>query len=171
MTARSGQLYCEMCGAPIAGRPYHAIVDGVEMVLCAGCYLKLSKSGRAKLVSQLRAEGKPPEERRGGRAAGAGAKRIDEYELVEDYAERVRSAREARGWTTAALAQRLRISEALLRKIEQGKVKPSVDLARRIESVLRVRLLERAEYEEEEAEPAEYHPTLGDIVVVRRDED
>lgn len=168
MTAKSGQLYCEMCGAPIAGRPYYAIVDGVEMILCASCYLKLSRSGRAKLVRRPQSESLQKAIERIRRVE---RRRVEEYEVVEDYAERIRRAREAKGWTTAALAQRLRISESLLRKIEQGKMKPSIDLARRIESILKIKILEPAEYEEEEVESEEFYPTLGDIVVVRRDED
>ncbi|MMZ71147.1 hypothetical protein D1872_344050 [compost metagenome] len=50
-------------------------------------------------------------------------------------------------------------------------MKPSIDLARRIESILKIKILEPAEYEEEEVESEEFYPTLGDIVVVRRDED
>ncbi|GAB6148393.1 multiprotein bridging factor aMBF1 [Stetteria hydrogenophila] len=176
MTRRSGQqLYCEMCGAPIAGRPYYAIVDGVEMVLCASCYLKLYRSGRAKPVTKRREESLEKSLERVRRVeARARRPSIGEYEIVEDYAERVREAVEramaTRGWSRAVIAQRLRISESLLRKIEQGRVKPSIDLARRIESLLGVKLVERVE-EEEEASAEEFYPTLGDVVVVRRDED
>lgn len=169
MTRRSEPLYCEACGAPIAGRPYYAIVDGAEMILCASCYLRLSRSGRARLVTRHREESLEKSLERIRRIERK--RRVDEYELVEDYAERIRGAREARGWTTAALAQKLRISESLLRKIEQGKMKPSIDLARRIESVLKIKLLEPAEYEDEEVESEEFYPTLGDVVVIRRDED
>lgn len=171
MAARGESLYCEACGAPIAGRPYQALVDGVEMILCVGCYLKLARSGRAKPL---------PRPRRQMEAGGPGGRRLRaahqsrgpvEYEISEDYAERIREARESRGWTTAVLAQKLRISESLLRKIEQGKMKPSVDLAKRIESLLRIKLLVPADEEEEEGGAEEFYPTLGDVVVIRRDED
>ena len=49
-------------------------------------------------------------------------------------------------------------------------MKPSIDLARRIESLLKIKLLEPVE-EEEEGETEEFYPTLGDVVVIRRDED
>lgn len=179
---RGETLYCESCGAPIKGRPYYALVDGVEMILCERCFEKLRRSGRAVPLPR------PPTRSEGGRrraspAAGPARRRaptpprpsrplLEELELVEDYNERIRRAREARGWTLAALAQRLRISESMLRKIEQGKMRPSIDLARRIESVLRIQLLVPAEeYYEEYEEEAEDYPTLGDIVVVRRDEE
>ena len=169
MSARREALYCEACGAPIAGRPYYALVDGVEMILCVSCYLKLTKSGRAKPLPRPRRQAGPAGQAAPRRRATA-RRSPAEYEIVEDYAERIREARESRGWTPAVLAQKLRISESLLRKIEQGKMKPSIDLARRMESLLRIKLLEPVE-EEEEGEAEEFYPTLGDVVVIRRDED
>ncbi len=166
--ARGEALYCEVCGARIAGRPYRALVDGVEMVLCASCYLKLTRSGRAKPVPRRQERSlrkvRPPRPRR---------ITLELYDIVEDYDERIRRAREAKGWTRAALAQKLRISEAMLRKIESGKMKPSIDLAKRIESLLKIKILEPVEIEEDEdyysKEPGTL--TLGDVVIVRRDED
>jgi putative transcription factor len=159
-------LYCELCGMPIVGRPYYAEVDGVEMVLCASCYLKLTRSGRAK---PLRRPSRPrsvsiPQRRR--------ERVIVEYELVDDYDERIRSGRQAKGFTLAELAQKLRISESLLRKIEQGKMKPNIDLARRIERILGVKLLVPTEEPEEPGGGGlpEY-PTFGDIVVIRKDKE
>ena len=179
------ELYCEMCGARIVGRPYRAVVDGVEMVLCARCYESLVRSGRAQpLPSRPRiVTSAPPRtpSRPGARAPqprGGGARRVQRrrvslelYDLVEDYGERIRRAREAKGWSLQALAQRLRISESLLRKIEQEKVKPPIDLARRIEKVLRIKILVPSEIEEEYEAPPPGTLTLGDVVVIRRDED
>ena len=160
--------YCEICGAKIAGRPYIAEVDGVEMVLCASCYLKLARSGRARLVRAVEkpTRVKPKREVRRSRLTSIA------YEVVEDYAERISEARLRRGLTPREVAERLRISEAVYRKIEQGKFKPSLDLARRIERILGVKIVEPVEeIVEEEASGTLEPPTLGDIVVIRRDED
>ncbi len=142
------------------------------MVLCASCYMKLAKSGRAILLRE-------PSKNTGTRRRPAPVKRVtskkiplDQFDIVEDYYDRIRRAREAKGWTMAVLAQKLRISEAMLRKIEAGKMKPSINLARRIESLLKIRLLEPTEVSEEEdyrQEPGTL--TLGDVVIVRKDED
>jgi putative transcription factor len=161
----AGTLYCDICGSPIQGRPVNAEVDGAEMILCLTCYMRLSRSGKARAAQRAK---KPAKPRRAARRA-----RMDHYDLVEDYYERIREAREAKGWTTEVLAQKLRISEAMLRKIESGRVKPSIDLARKIEKLLNVKLLEPVV--EEEAyygyEGSEEYLTLGDIVVVDRDEE
>ncbi len=149
------------------GRPIYAEVEGAPMYLCIDCFERLYRAGRAKLASRRAVEeGSVKHVRKRARRGP------EVYDLVEDYAERIREAREARGWSTSALAQRLRISESMLRKIESGKVKPSIDLARRIEKVLRVKLLEPVVDEETYyGEGGEDYVTLGDIVVVDRDED
>ncbi len=159
------EIYCELCGSPTGGRPYRALVDGVEMILCASCYLKLSRTGRAVLVSQKKPRKSLARPRRPRRLP------LEAYDIVDDYYERIREAREARGWSTAVLAQKLRISESMLRKIEQGKLKPSIDLAKRMEKVLRIKLLEPLEDSEEYEYGGSTTVTLGDIVVVDSDEE
>ncbi|MCE4613194.1 MAG: multiprotein bridging factor aMBF1 [Desulfurococcales archaeon] len=159
--------YCESCGRPIHGKPFRAEVDGVEMELCLGCYTKMSSSGRAKpLRSQPRtAQSYKPRRRL------PGIRGIEALEIVTDYAERIKRAREERGWPLSVLAEKLRISESLLRKIESGKYKPPIELARKMESLLRVKLVVPSEEPEEfEAEPPT-DITLGDIVVIRREEE
>ena len=159
--------YCESCGRPIYGKPFRAEVDGVEMELCLSCYTKMSSSGRARpLRTQPRAGvGIRPRRR------VAGVRGVEALEIVTDYAERIRRAREERGWPLSVLAEKLRISESLLRKIESGKYKPPIDLARRMESLLRIRLIVPSEEPEEfEARPPT-DITLGDIVTIRREEE
>jgi putative transcription factor len=159
-----------MCGARIAGRPYRAIVDGVEMVLCASCYLKLTRSGRAIPVREKK--GRERSSQRVVRSSRPRRLSLELYDIVEDYAERIRRAREERGWTLQVLAQKLRISESMLRKIEGGKMKPSIDLAKRIEKVLKIKILEPTELVDEDIEaPPPGTLTLGDVVVIRRDEE
>ncbi|BAA81021.2 putative HTH-type transcriptional regulator [Aeropyrum pernix K1] len=170
---KQASAYCELCGAEIRGRPYRVSVEGVEMDLCLSCYMKLARSGRAQLLREAR-----PSRRGAARGGSGGARRprrvpLDMYDLVEDYPERIREAREARGWSTAVLAQKLRISETMLRRIESGKLKPSLDLAKRMEKMLGVKLLEpvvdeEAYYDEDYGRD---YITLGDIVVVDRDEE
>ena len=159
----AGTVYCDLCGGPIQGKPINVDVDGAEMLLCLPCYTRLSRSGRARRLPPPRKPSKPKRVQR--------RPLVDLYDLVEDYYERIRSAREEKGWTTSVLAQKLRVSESLIKKIEAGKVKPSMDLARRIERVLNIKILEPVV--EEEAYYGygdEDHLTLGDIVVVDRDE-
>lgn len=93
------------------------------------------------------------------------------YEVVSDYAERVRRARERLGWSQKMLAERVRESENVIRRIELGKLKPTIDLARRLERVLGIKLLEPVveEPETSDRERGGFHLTLGDIAEIRED--
>ncbi len=158
-------LYCEVCGRPIKGPGHRVLLEGAEVIVCDECFAKLVKSGRAVPVTR-----KPQKV-----SAPARPKRAESemLEVVEDYPDVIRRAREQRGWTTAVLAQKLRVSEDLIRRIESGKVKPTIELAKRLEGLLKVRLLQPVEYEESEegqkAGPSSL--TFGDVAVVRRDEE
>lgn len=62
-------------------------------------------------------------------------------ELVEDYGEVVRRARMRMGLTQEDLAKQLKEKLTIIKKIEAEEFRPSLQLARRLEKVLGVRLL------------------------------
>ncbi len=184
-----------MCGAPIEGRAYTIYVDGVEMIVCERCYRKyMSRARKTATDTPLRlrlAQPKPrhqssPQPRepiqkkeprqprakpRTRRRRGTGLGLVERYEVVEDYAERVRRARERLGLSQKELAQRVKVGENVIRRIESGSLVPPVDLAMRLERVLGVKLLEPVVEEEEEAleDTGEFHLTLGDVAELRED--
>ncbi|MGC9209740.1 MAG: multiprotein bridging factor aMBF1 [Acidilobus sp.] len=157
-------LYCEVCGRPIRGQGHRVLLEGAEVIVCDECYEKLVRSGRAVPVAK-----RPQRVTQAPKAKRATGEML---EVVDDYPEIIRRAREQRGWTTAVLAQKLRVSEDLVRRIESGKVKPTVELAKRLEGLLKVKLLQPVEYEEGEGSspPGPEALTFGDVAVVRRDE-
>ena len=186
-------LYCEMCGSPITGRAYRIVVESTEMIVCERCYRRYMERARRsgvdapfKLrVSPLRkptglqdrvamAAPRRAERRPGGGVVGArrgsGLGMVERYEVVEDFASRIRAARQRAGLTQRELAQRIRVGENVVKRIESGALTPSIELARRIERVLKVKLVEPvAELEEGEGREEEFQLTLGDIAEVRED--
>jgi putative transcription factor len=99
---------------------------------------------------------------------------VERYEVVDDYAERVRRARQRLGLTQKELAQRVKVSENVIKRIEAGTLVPTIDLARRLERVLGVKLLEPVVEEETEVGSTkrgreEFYLTLGDIAEIRED--
>ncbi|MCE4607059.1 MAG: multiprotein bridging factor aMBF1 [Desulfurococcales archaeon] len=165
---------CELCGRPIYGKAYKVVVEGVELTVCASCYLKLLKDkGLAKksekdslskrgLVRSKKSVGRPRPRRR-----------AENYDVVEDYAKIIREARERLGLTRAELARKVQEREVTLGKIETGRLMPTIDLARRLERVLKVRLLEPVVDDEEEQEIASNPSgksvlTLGDVAVLKK---
>ncbi|HIC99240.1 MAG TPA: TIGR00270 family protein [Pyrodictiaceae archaeon] len=95
----------------------------------------------------------------------------EKFEVVPDYAERVKRARERLGWTQRMLAQKAKVSENVIKRIEAGTLTPSIDLAKRLEKILGIKLLEPVVEEEEgySGEKGRFYLTLGDIAEIKED--
>ena len=66
----------------------------------------------------------------------------EDLDLVEDFGERVKNARRRLGLTQEDLARQLNEKLTVIRKIEAGEFKPPIELARKLERFLKIRLLE-----------------------------
>ncbi len=190
MKKKPSLQYCELCGAPIFGRKYTVEIEGVELTVCPSCYLKLVRSGKIKIPKKTKkpvpGSQKTLEKKVESRKTSSSTKArrtfsynsskipLDRYEVVEDYAERIRSAREKLGLTRAELARKVQEREVTLGKIETGRLRPTLELARRLERILKIKLLEPIVDSDLELEEFEEKPrgktalTLGDVAVLRK---
>lgn len=88
--------------------------------------------------------------------------------IVENYGEIIRSARERMGWTRDVLAAMVGEKESTIRRIEAGQLEPTIDLARKLEKVLKVKLIEELTDYGDYSEDYGYEGvTLGDIAEFR----
>ncbi|MCS7128092.1 MAG: multiprotein bridging factor aMBF1 [Sulfolobales archaeon] len=166
--------YCEVCGKRVENDRdcRKAFVEGVELMLCPECYIKVVVRGRRAnvftkhLKQPVLQEAVKREPKRGI------ARRVieEDYEVVPDYAKRVKEAREKFGWSIKALAEKVRESESVIKRIESGKLVPSISLAQRLERVLKITLLQPIV---DELKPAGYSEggdnyfTIGDLIKVK----
>ncbi len=145
-------MQCEICGAeaPL----YKVKIEGTVMNVCANCM----KYGEAIRTVSRKIHTKKPI--------------VKSPEIVEDvvpnYAEIIRKAREDKGVKQEDFAKRINEKESLIHKIETGHFKPSLKLAKKIENFLGVKLIERIETPAKLPRTAEGHEesefTLGDFV-------
>ncbi|HDD34340.1 MAG TPA: TIGR00270 family protein [Thermofilaceae archaeon] len=153
-------MRCELCGRDILGKAYLGIVDRATLILCSRCVKKASKvygpiGGRRKAAA-------PKPRYRSRRPV-----RVEE-DVVIDYAERIRKARERMGFTRDVLAAMLGVKVSVVRRMEEGTLRPTLDLARKLERVLKIRLLEAVEERPREGGGLEeWEQTLGDIAVFK----
>lgn len=158
--------YCEMCGRELDARTAKkAVVEGSLLILCQDCYSRLSKTTTVRELPKQPARATPPPVTTPRRQS----RPVEELEIVEDYATRIKSARESLGWTQDVLAQKVGESVLTIKRIEGGKLKPSVELARRLERVLGIKLLEPIVKEDkyisiDSGRPE--HLTIGDLINV-----
>ncbi|MEM1618970.1 MAG: multiprotein bridging factor aMBF1 [Desulfurococcaceae archaeon] len=159
--------YCEMCGRDIESKnAKRAVVEGSLLILCPECYSRLSKQTIVRDIESTRPPTSKPAAKQ--RIITRPAKLIEDLEVVEDYASRIRSARESLGWSQEVLAQKTGETVSTIKRIESGRLKPSIELARKLERVLGVKLLEPVVQEGASSKPSDSisYLTIGDIINV-----
>jgi putative transcription factor len=162
-------LQCEVCGRTIVGKSYNVIIEGAKLMVCSEC----AKLGKV-YYEEPRPRTASPRVRTKSRPVRVQAKRIQtptlnsDSELIENYALKIRQAREKLSFSHEELGKRINEKVSLLRKIETGKMKPNNRLATTLEHVLKVKLIVQAKEEKvsqtKMAKIAGHELTLGDLV-------
>ncbi|MCG2863252.1 MAG: multiprotein bridging factor aMBF1 [Vulcanisaeta sp.] len=170
-------ITCDVCGAPIEGEPVIVEIDGAVLALCHRCARKYVGTRGVKVIKGLSQE---VISHQGITAVRHESKRgvtyrvskprvnIDRYEVVENYAELIKEARESLGMSRDVLAKVVGVKESVLKRIEDGQLIPDIELARKLERVLGINLLKEAEDTGVELnKPVNKYLTLGDVVTIR----
>ncbi|QLD87647.1 TIGR00270 family protein [Natronomonas salina] len=171
-------VQCEMCGAE-TGSPKTVKIEGAELDVCDDCAdfgtevqtqdtssssTKYSTSSSSSSSSS--SSGGPS----GGSSGGGGGSRRDMFdemdEVVQDYDDRIRDAREGQGLTQEELADQLNEKASLIRKLERGDVLPSDKVQRKLEKALDVSLSAGGGGDDSEwsGGSSTGETTLGDVV-------
>ena len=145
-------MACEICG--LDGKMFKAIVEDAELKVCQGC----SKFG--KVVGQIN----EPQQKM--------QKMIAEpektYILVDNFPETIRKKRESLNLTQEEFAKKISEKESLVHKIESGSLEPSLQLAKKIERFLSIRLIEEYEEKPEKKKSIKLEGfTLGDFIKIK----
>jgi len=132
-------MNCEMCGKET--EPCTALIEGVTMKVCQGCagHGRVLQKPKPKLVKMKR------------QATTAAVQKEPVIEVVEavvdDYAKQIRDARSKTGMTQKDFASKINEKESVLHKMETGSFKPSIPLAKKLEKILNIKLVEQREEE------------------------
>ena len=142
-------VQCEMCGTE-TGSPKTVKIEGAELDVCDECAgfgtevrTEDTSSTSTKYSTSSSSSSSSSGSQSSSRGSGGGSRRdmFDEMDaVVEDYDDRIRTARESEGLTQEELADRLNEKASLIRKIERGDVLPSDDVQRKLEGELGVDL-------------------------------
>jgi len=136
---------CEICGKN-TDELYEVSVEGAKMLACRKCSkgkgtpLNLRKAGDEGIMQQTQ------------------ARSAEEVELVENYGEVIRKAREALGLPMKVLAERISEKESTLMRIEKQKAPPTEKERKKLERELGIRLLAKAEEKRVAAGPRRDEP-------------
>ncbi|MCR6690961.1 MAG: multiprotein bridging factor aMBF1 [archaeon YNP-LCB-003-016] len=161
-------MSCDICGEKLKGEGKKIFVSGAILTVCDKC----SKYGSPV----------PPSfNKKSSSATVKGGKLLlqklpktfgkdVEYDIVPDYAKRIKEARENMGWTAEILAEQVKEKVSVIKKIESGKLIPSINLAKRLENVLDIKLLEpqiRVLDNLSTYDKSEVDITLGDVAEIK----
>ena len=160
-------MSCELCGKPLRGKGKRVLIAGAVLTVCSECAKFGSPVREPPRISRFTAK---PRRLKPIKPVAASRGMMEDLEVVEDYAEKIRAAREALGWTKEILAERVKEKVSVIRRIESGAMVPPIPLARKLESVLKVKLLVPAvqsEFYHPTTSARKFDLTLGDIAEIK----
>ncbi len=151
-------MTCDMCGSE--ENLYKADIEGSILNVCKSC----SRFG--KIIAEI----KEPEKIKHKKII------ITEPEpepeiiemVVEDFAEKIRNKREKLGLKQEDFAKMISEKESVIHKLETGEFQPSIELAKKLEKALKIKLIE--EYEEKHKKTAKISSgptTIGDLIKIK----
>lgn len=157
-------MNCEMCGMETKVLK-KVLVEGTVLSLCPKC-AKYGKELSETPKSQIPAPLRKPQKRE---EIDIYSKMPDE-ELVEDYNERIKRAREARGWSQEELGKRINEKKSIIAKIEAKEFRPPDALAKKLEATLNIKLLEKVDENVTlKSSSRDKTLTLGDMIVIKEE--
>ena len=149
-----------MCGSE--GKLYRAKVEGIEMNVCPDCSKFGDVLGEVKEeVEEVKKEVKHVEIKK-------------EPEIIEmvvgDFAERIRKKRGDMGLDQEKFAKKINQKKSVVHKMENGEFTPSIEIARRLERILGLQLVEeyaekdKASFQRTKSEEV----TVGDLIKIKK---
>lgn len=147
---------CDMCGK--GGNLVKALIEGVEMNVCRPC------AGFGKVLEQ------PKVFPRNYQKFQKQAEPEPIESVMDDYAVKIKQAREKRGMNQEEFARFLTERESLLTSIEAGRQKPTLKLAKKLEKMLNIQLIEVIKEESLQKEESRKKGalTIGDMLQMKK---
>lgn len=162
-------MECEICGKSVPEHnPIRARIEGSVMVVCKECS-KLGKIQKAPPKPKFRKQEKTKNK---SNAKPRSYSRNDEptEELIEDFSDEVRRAREAKNWSREDLGRKINERVSVITRIETGKMTPDIKLTKKLEKALNVKLLEKVNNVDlnQFINTSSGERTLGNIMKIKR---
>ncbi len=151
---------CDMCGKKTE-LMFRTLIEGVEISVCEQC------SSFGKVLRQVKLEQQRPAVKKQIAETKQEPELIDV--IVEDYAELIRKAREKLNLKQEELALKINERESLIQNVERGKIKPSLNLARKFEKFLNIKLIETFEDSKTDVQKIKGEAmTVGDLIKIKK---
>lgn len=162
-------MLCEVCGMDA---PYtrSVSIEGTVLRVCSQC----AKFG-VELKQRIEAQGNVPDVAERLEARDRRMKERDVFvhipkeDLVADFSQRIRKAREARTWTQEELGKKINEKKSVITQLETGAIRPNDKLIEKIEHCLSIKLKEKVEEVEVRQKKGSQPLTLGDLIKIEKE--
>ncbi|MEM0155065.1 MAG: multiprotein bridging factor aMBF1 [Thermoplasmataceae archaeon] len=147
-------IECEMCGKKVQ-KTTKIRVDGAILNVCDACakfgrpvenMRSYSPAQRVTSASTVMMPEKPkytPPPVRSKQVYRKPRDDIENLDIDPDYAIIIREAREKLSWTQEELARKIQERKNVLSSIERGELMPDVRVARKLEKLLEVKIIQK----------------------------
>jgi putative transcription factor len=155
-------MICELCGIEQASLLVD--VEGAKLKLCQKC----AKFGKpiGKLESAV--ELKNPFVKKDKPKSAEPEKEVIQI-ITGDFSSKIKKARESMGLTQEEFAKYISEKASTLHKIETGNFEPSLETARKLERLLKIKLVEQhEEVKAQQSHMQDQSLTIGDYVKVKK---
>lgn len=164
---------CEVCGKKTKFPTTAVKIEGAEFKACSDCAKLGTVIERRPPAQTGKAYGTPAPSRYAPQGAAAKAKPKNyfaglENELVEDYDQIIKKAREAAGMSQEDLALKIKEKVSLIKKIERKEIHPEESVMKKLEKELNIKLTESFDSSETFQHRSSGGATLGDIAFVKK---
>ena len=133
-----------------------ALIEGAQMAVCSTC----SKFG--KILRSVDLQGHTTVQPRA-------TAEEDVEEIIEHYGKMIRQKRESLKLPITVIAERIQERESYLEKIETEHLLPSLNVARKLEKELGVKLIQKSKTEHVSTPQGKFAPpTLADFAVTKK---
>tara|TARA_Y100000310_G_scaffold287588_1_gene312596 strand:- start:491 stop:937 length:447 start_codon:yes stop_codon:yes gene_type:complete len=147
-------MECELCGK--IEDLYTSVVEGVELNVCVNC------SSLGKVVEKVQEKIIPTSK------INTIKKEVIES-IVDNYSSKIRSSRESMNLNQKEFANKINEKESVVHKLETGSMKLTLDLARKLEKHLNLKLVEKFQEESYSNKDISTEDlTIGDLIKIKK---
>jgi len=163
---------CPICGGIIWGRGQRVLLEGAKITVCDNCAQHGKKIYKApKNATIAKRTQKRPQSN--ARKQPIKPKGVEALEIVSDYANRIRNTRNNLKLNQDQFAQKLNEKPSLLKRIEAGKVEPTIKLAKKIQKIYNLQLIKKSDDSQINIQDTKFMKksagsSLGDIAFIKK---
>jgi len=141
------------------------LVEGSRIVTCESC------ASYGKVVGEIkRKEEKKKDDKIESRPFEVDFDVEIKEEIADDYPEIIKKARESKNMKQEDLAKMINEPVSLIQRIESGRIEPPLDVVKKIQTKLNIKVIKKPDAESIVQKKAEFPKeiTLGDLVMVKK---